>query len=143
MERVELSSHPADPLPYLLTDHRVARLTHYEDGLWLRIMDIPTVLEARTYQTNLSVVLEVSDGFRSDGGRFALDVRDGRAHCTATTAEADVRMDLDALGSLYMGAHKASSFAAVNRLRTNNYELVAQLDAAFASDVPAMLGYGF
>jgi predicted acetyltransferase len=135
--------HPADPLPYLLTDSRVARPTHCEDDLWLRIMDIPIALEARSYSAELSTVLEVSDGFRSDGGRFALEVRDGRARCTPTDAAADVYMDLDVLGSLYVGAHRASAFVAANRLRGNDSGAVRRLDAAFASDVAAELGYGF
>jgi len=143
MEKVVFGTHPADPLPYLLADPRVARLTHYEDDLWLRIMDIPTTLEARTYEADVSIVIEISDGFRSDGGRFALKIRDGRARCAPTDAEADVRMDLDVLGSLYMGAHKASSYAAANRLHTNDSALLGRLDAAFVSDVPAVLGYGF
>ncbi len=111
MEKVVYGTHPADPLPYVLTDPRLARTHAVDDDLWLRIMDIPTALEARTYQSELSAVLEVSDGFRSDGGRFALEIRDGRARCTPTDAPADVQMDLDVLGSLYLGAHKASSFA--------------------------------
>jgi len=143
MEKVVFSTHPADPLRYLLTDHRAARVTYYEDDLWLRIMDIPTALEARSYQSELSTVIEVSDGFRSDGGRFDLGVRDGRARCTPTDAEADIRMDLDVLGSLYLGAHRATSFAAANRLHCKDSGLVQRLDMAFASDVPAALGYGF
>jgi predicted acetyltransferase len=143
MEKIVFYTHPGDPLPYLLADHRVARLTYVEDDLWLRIMDIPTALEARTYQSELSAVLEVSDGFRSDGGRFAVQIRDGRAHCTPTSAPADVYMDLDVLGSLYLGAHKASSFASANRLQTDDSGLISRLDAAFVSDVPAALGYGF
>jgi predicted acetyltransferase len=143
MEKVVFSTHPADPLPYLLTDHRLARITHYEDDLWLRIMDIPAVLEARTYQAELSTVLEISDGFRTDGGRFALEIRDGRARCTPTDAPAEMQMDLDVLGSLYFGAHKASSFAAANRLHSKDSILTRQVDAAFSSDVPAQLGFGF
>jgi predicted acetyltransferase len=143
METVVLYTHPTDPLPYLLADHRVARLTHYEDDLWLRIMDIPTTLEARSYQAELSTVLEISDGFRTDGGRFAFEVRGGRGRCTPTSVPADVYMDLDVLGSLYLGAHKASSFASANRLHTNDSGLISRLDAAFVSDVPAVLGYGF
>jgi predicted acetyltransferase len=143
METVAIGTHSADPLPYLLTDHRAARLTHSEDDLWLRFMDVPAVLEARTYQADLSAVIDVSDGFRDDGGRFALEVRDGRARCTPTTAEADIHLGLDVLGSLFLGAHKASSFAGANRLRTSERGLIARLDAAFVTDVPAVLGYGF
>ena len=85
----------------------------------------------------------MSDEFRSDGGRFALEIRDGRAHCAPTTAPAEVTMGLDVLGSLYLGAHRATALAAANRLRSNDFELAHRLDAAFASDVPAELGYGF
>jgi predicted acetyltransferase len=106
-------------------------------------MDIPTALEARSYQSELSTVLDVSDGFRSDGGRFALEIREGRARCRPTDADADVQMDLDVLGSLYLGAHKASSFASAHRLHTDDSAILARLDAAFVSDVPAVLGYGF
>ena len=88
-------------------------------------------------------MIEISDGFRSDGGRFAFEVDDGRARCTPTNAPADVSMGLDVLGSLYLGAHKAASFASANRLHTDEAGLLARLDAAFVSDVPAVLGYGF
>jgi predicted acetyltransferase len=143
MEKVEFATHPADPLPYLLTDLRVASLTHHEDDLWLRIMDVPTALEARTYSADMSAVLEIADGFRSDGGRFTLEVRDGLARCTQTSGEPDVRMDLDVLGSLYLGAHKASSFARANRLHAREPGLIDRLDASFVTAVPAALGYGF
>lgn len=143
METVHVSTNPADPLPYLLTDHRVARLTQQEDDLWLRIMDIPAVLEARSYAADLSAVIEVSDGFRSDGGRFALDVRNGRARCTPTSAEPDIRLGLDILGSLYLGTHKASSFSGANRLHASEHSLIERLDVSFSTDTPAVLGYGF
>jgi predicted acetyltransferase len=143
MEKVVFGTHPADPLPYLLTDPRLARLTHYEDDLWLRIMDIPAALEARSYQAELAAVVEISDGFRSDGGRFALQIRDHKARCAPTDAPADVQMDLDVLGSLYLGGHRASVFASANRLHAKDSAIVQRLDAAFVSEVPAVLGYGF
>lgn len=142
-EKVIYGTHPCDPLPYLLTDSRVAATTAYQDDLWLRLMDIPAALEARRYQAELSTVLEITDGFRGDGGRFALQIRDGHAHCTPTNAPAEVHMDLDVLGSLYLGAHRASVFVGANRLHSNDSGLIARLDAAFLSDVPAELGYGF
>jgi predicted acetyltransferase len=50
---------------------------------------------------------------------------------------------LSVLGSLYMGGHRASAFASAHRLRCKDSRFLAQLDAAFATDVPAELGYGF
>jgi predicted acetyltransferase len=143
MEIVVADTHPADPLPYLLTDSRLARTTRREDDLWLRIIEIPAALEARSYQADLSTVLEVSDRFCCDGGRFALEIRDGRAVCRRTDAAAEIEMDLDVLGSLYLGVHLASGFAAANRLRAKDSELIRRLDAAFFSDVPAQLDFGF
>lgn len=142
-EKVIYKTYPDDPLPYLLTDARAAATSAVEDDLWLRIMDIPAALEARRYQGELSAVLEVVDGFRSDGGRFALQIRDGQAQCTPTDAPADIRMNLDVLGSLYLGAHHPSVFVNSHRLHSNKTGLIQRLGAAFASDVPAELGYRF
>lgn len=143
MDTVTVEAPPRELLPYLLTDARRVRLTDREDGLWLRMLDVPAVLEARTYAADLSLVLDVSDGSLGGGGRFALDIRDGRARCEPTDAEPDVWSTLSVLGSLYLGEHRASAFAASNRLRCNDSAVTAALDAAFATDVPAELGFGF
>lgn len=143
MDKVCIWTHPGDTLPYLLTNPRLARVTSSSDDLWIRIMDIPVALEARRYQADLDTVLDVTDAFRGDGGRFALKVRDGRARCTPTDAPADVELDLDVLGSLYLGTHRPESFVAANRLRSKDSEQVQRLGAAFASDVAAELGYSF
>ncbi|HEU4363202.1 MAG TPA: sterol carrier protein domain-containing protein, partial [Mycobacterium sp.] len=113
------------------------------DGLWLRLMEVPAALQARRYAAELSTVLQLSDGFRSDGGRFALDIGGGQARCIPTDAPADLEMDLDVLGSLYFGAHRASALAKANRLRCKDAELTQHLDAAFASDTPADAGFFF
>lgn len=142
MQTVVIGTYPDDPLPYLLTDTRLARTTARTDEGWLRLMDVPAALAARSYAADLSVVLEVSDRFRGDGGRFALEIRDGQAQCTRCDAPADAELDLDVLGSLYLGTHRASALAAANRLRCQG-GLAPRLDAAFASAVPAQLGFFF
>jgi predicted acetyltransferase len=145
MSAVTAQSPPGALLPHLLTDPRMVRVTAREDGLWLRIIDVPAVLEARRYSADLSVVLDVSDEALGGGGRFALDIREGRARCVRTETEPRdaVELTLSVLGSLYLGTHPASAFAAANRLRCNDPRLITALDAAFASEVPAELGFGF
>ncbi|CDO33833.1 enhanced intracellular survival protein Eis [Mycobacterium porcinum] len=143
MEKVSTWTHPGDALPYLLTNPRLARVTSSSDDLWVRIMNVPAALEARRYQADLDIVLDVTDGFRDDGGRFALQIRDGRARCTPTDAPADLELGLDVLGSLYLGSHHPESFVVANRLRGKDSEAVRRLGTAFASDVPAELGYSF
>lgn len=143
MEKVSTWTHPGDALPYLLTNPRLARVTSSSDDLWVRIMNVPAALEARRYRADLDIVLDVTDGFRDDGGRFALQIRDGRARCTPTDAPADLELGLDVLGSLYLGSHHPESFVVANRLRGKDSEAVRRLGTAFASDVPAELGYSF
>jgi predicted acetyltransferase len=141
MERVSIITHPEDPLPFLLTDPRLARTTWRQDGLWLRIMDVAAALEARGYARELgefSTVIGISDG-----GQFALEIRDGRARCTPTDAPAEIEMGRDILGSLYLGVHRASTLAAANRLQAKDSDLVRRLDAAFVSDVPAESAFEF
>lgn len=143
VETISISSHPADPLPYLLDDSRLVRTTGAQDGLWLRIMDVLAALQARAYLADLDTVIEIGDGFRSDGGRFALEIRGGRALCVRTDAPAEFTMDLDVLGSLYLGVHRATTLAAANRIRGATGESLTLLAAVFRSDVPAQLGVNF
>ncbi|KAA0099740.1 enhanced intracellular survival protein Eis [Mycolicibacterium sp. P1-18] len=143
MDAVTVDAPPGELLPYLLTDARRVGVTGREDGLWLRMLDVPAVLEARSYAADATLVLDVSDGLLGGGGRFAIKIRDGRARCEPSDAEPDVWSTLSVLGSLYLGQHRASAFAAANRLRCSDSGVVALLDAAFASDVPAELGFGF
>ncbi|WP_209923230.1 enhanced intracellular survival protein Eis [Mycolicibacterium lutetiense] len=143
MDKVSIWTPPGDVVPYLLTNPRLARVTSSSDDLWIRIMNIPVALEARRYQADLDAVLEVSDGFRGDGGRFALQIRDGHARCAPTDAPADIELSLDVLGSLYLGGHRPEAFATANRLRSKDSAVVHRLGAAFASAVPAALGYSF
>ncbi|GLP77165.1 UPF0256 protein [Mycobacterium antarcticum] len=143
VETITTTSHPADPLPYLLTDSRLVRTTGAEDGLWLRIMDVPVALEARTYASDLDTVIEIGDGFRSDGGRFALTIRGGNARCVRTDAPAEFATDLEVLGSLYLGVHRVTPLVAAGRIRGGTPESIIQFDAAFRSDVPAQLGFNF
>lgn len=143
VETITSISHPADPLSYLFDDTRVVRTTGAEDGLWLRVMDVVAALQARTYQADLDTVLEIRDGFRSDGGRFALSIRSGLAKCCRTDAQAEFELDLDVLGAMYLGVHPVSALAAANRIRGGSPDQLARLDAAFRSAVPAQIGFNF
>ncbi|MBH0780550.1 GNAT family N-acetyltransferase [Nocardia bovistercoris] len=132
-----------DPLPYLLTDCRLVRTRGRYDGCWLRVMDVPAALTARDYARDLEVVLGVTDPFRAAGGAFALTVRGGAAECVPTDREPEVTLDIDVLGSLYLGAHRAEPFAAAGRLRAKSAEPVRALTEAFASARDPELGWFF
>ncbi|MFE3188934.1 GNAT family N-acetyltransferase [Nocardia sp. NPDC059240] len=137
----EIGDH--DPLPWLVTDPRLIRVTGRHDGLWTRVMDVPAALTARSYQRDLDVVLSVDDPFRDAGGSFALRVRDGLAECERTDRTPDIELGIDVLGSLYFGAYQARVFAAANRIQAKDTAKLRAFDEAFASDRDAELGWFF
>ena len=138
VERISILTHPEDPLPFLLTDPRLAKTTWRQDGLWIRIMDVASALEARSYAADLHAVLGLSGE-----GHFALEVRNGRARCTPTDAPAEIEMGREELGTLYLGVHRAATLAAANRLYAKDVDLLGRFDAAFVSDVPAETAFEF
>ncbi|AOW92824.1 GNAT family N-acetyltransferase [Rhodococcus sp. WMMA185] len=143
MHGIETTLAPEDPLPQLLTDSRVVRTRSRHDRLWVRIMDVRAALEARTYRSDLDLVLQVDDGFLHAGGCFRLTARDGHATCTPTDDTPQVVADLDVLGSLYLGAHRARTFAAAHRLWADTPETLWAVDHAFDSNRSAQIGWPF
>ncbi|MFC9472704.1 GNAT family N-acetyltransferase [Nocardia sp. NPDC056952] len=131
-----------DPLPYMLTDPRLVKLTYSREGLWTRLLDIPTALQARTYQHDIDVVIQVDDSHY--GGTFELSVRDGLAECTPTTKlSADISLGIDVLSSLYFGGHRARNFATANRLRARSMTILQTMDKAFTAEREPLLGWHF
>ena len=95
---------PAERLPWLLTNSRAAVVSEVGDGLWVRLFDIPRALEARTYEGEGSLVLEVVDAEAPGGSvRVHLDATPDGASCTPTDRFPDLTLDVSALGSAYMG----------------------------------------
>jgi len=142
-DRIEAVVAPDDPLPYLFTDARLVRTTGRYDGLWLRLMDVPAALSARTYQCDLNIAVAVRDPFREAGGTFELRVRDGVAECAPTARPADIDLGIDVLAALYLGAHRARVFAAAGRIQAKDAAHLRALDAAFGADQDPVLGWFF
>ncbi len=101
---------PDDLLPLLLPDPRAARVLTHADMLWLRILDVPRALEARTYAVPGVLVLEVRDAAGFAGGRFRLDASPEGASCTPTTASADLVADVAELAALSWGTSRRSGW---------------------------------
>jgi len=142
-DRIEAVIAPDDPLPYLFTDPRLVHTVGRGDGLWLRLMDIPAALTARSYREDLDTVVAVCDPFRNAGGTFALRVRGGAAECAPTTLPADIELGTDVLAALYLGAHRARAFTAAGRIRAKDAAGLHALDTAFGSDRDPVLGWFF
>ena len=113
-------------LPLLLADSRRVERTRY-DNLWLRIDDVPAALRARRYTADGALRFSV------DGTSWELVVEAGQARCTPAPG-ADLAIDRNALGMLYLGGFAATHLARANLVR-GDARAIATADRLFASAV--------
>jgi predicted acetyltransferase len=94
----------SERLPWLLTNARALDLSDVGDGMWVRLFDVARALEARTYEREGSIVLEVIDR-EAPGGRtrVKLDAGPSGVTCVRTDSSADLTLDIAALGAVYLG----------------------------------------
>lgn len=94
---------PADNPLYVEVDNVRHLKTGHRDTLYLRILDVPAALTARTYESDGAITIEVVDDFVGCGGTFRLEIVDGAPTVSASTDQPDVTMSIADLGSLYLG----------------------------------------
>lgn len=103
------------------------------DGLWLRIVDLPSALAARRYAAAVDVVLEVSDEvLPTNAGRWRLRVGDdGWATCDrCVTAEPDLACDIADLGAIYLGGTRLGALVDAGRVRELRPDALRRTSAA-------------
>ncbi|GAA1240528.1 putative acetyltransferase [Microbacterium phyllosphaerae] len=128
-----------DALPWLVRDPRGVTQTVHDHG-WLRILDIPTALTARTYSAPLDVVIRVSDplGFTAGDWRLRLDAQSEPRVEAVEGADVDAELDISALSILYAGGVRAASLHGAGRIVADR-NVVEALDRAFvAFPAPAL-----
>ncbi|WP_431245817.1 GNAT family N-acetyltransferase [Leifsonia xyli] len=128
-----------EPLPALVSDIRGAKVTDVQDHLWVRILDVPAALQARTYERDGSLVLDVRDDLGLAAGRFRLTVRGGQAEVVATEDAPDVTLPVASLGAVYLGHDAARGLAIAGRIEGD----VDALDRLFRTAVPPRLSTWF
>lgn len=134
--RIHVGDRPPDEvLPWLLTDARHARAVDRSDFLWVRPLDVPAMLAARSYPVAGHVVLEVVDGMGLAGGRFDLDAGPDGSACVRTDASADLTVEASVLGSVYLGGFGVRMLAAAGLVDEHSTHAVATADALFRSPV--------
>jgi predicted acetyltransferase len=119
------------PLQHWLLEPRRMSLT-INDGLWLRILDLPEALSARRYEGSGSLVLDVADDmFESNAGRWQLNIKDGRAKVTRTTAAPDLELDVGTLAAVYLGGFRFVDLGVAGRVRECQPGVLQTADALF------------
>ncbi|MFJ8312877.1 MULTISPECIES: GNAT family N-acetyltransferase [unclassified Streptomyces] len=142
--RVIAPNRPVDDaLLHMVSDVRHCAPTVL-DSLYVRVVDAPVALAARTYATAIDLVLEIEDAQAPwNRGRWRLVGDRAGAVCTRTDAAPDLTLDACALGSAYLGGTTLTELAAAGRVGAHRPEALATATAAFTSPVAPWLPHSF
>jgi hypothetical protein len=130
LARVKAGLLPVDhPLLLLAAEPRRLGFS-LRDGVWIRLLDAKVALSARSYQDRGSVVIEVIDEFCPwNAGRWRIG-----AECVDRTDEApDLRCDVSALGSVYLGGFTWTQLARALRVE----EVVSRAHCPSGRNLPS------
>jgi predicted acetyltransferase len=100
------------------------------DAVWVRLVDIGEALSRRTLLDAPPVVLEIDDAFCAwNAGRW--HVQSGKVE--RTRAEPDLRLDVSALGSVYLGGFTFGDLVRALRAEELSPGAAARADVLFGS----------
>jgi predicted acetyltransferase len=119
------------PLFLLLAEPR-RMLFQVNDGVWVRLIDLPAAFGARSYAGDGEVVLEVADDFMPEN---AGTWRVGRGGAERTDAVPEIRLDISGLGSVYLGGFSFADLVRGSRAEELVEGAVARADALLQTTV--------
>ena len=126
-----------DPLALKLVEPRRVRIESRSDALWILILDVVRALEARTYEQDGSIRFSVENAFRSDvEGTYELSISNGVGTCSRTNEKAELAVDLDVLGALYLGGGDANAYASAGRVRGDSDTVTTLNDVFHTAQAP-------
>ena len=129
-----------EPVEWLLTDRRALATIDIADETWLRLVDVPATLAARTYGVAEPVVVEVRDRFLPDNDGAYRITPDGAAR---TDQPADLRVQVDTLAATYLGDVTFTALAAAGLVDVQDRKALKRADALFATDTTPWCGTFF
>ncbi len=134
--KVKASYRPVDdPVIWMLTDYRgLKRVVH--DRTWLRLVDVPKALGARTYSQDGALVFEVFDDFCPwNRGTYELTGSPTGAECRPTKKEPDLVLSAENLAIPYLGGFAFTPLAKAGRVEERTQGALALADAMFATQL--------
>lgn len=128
-----------DPLRWWVTDARWLR-SHRRDGLWLRLLDVPALLSARTWAADGALTLRVHDQRGWADGTYHLEVDKGTGVCRRTTTEPDLELDVSAMGAIALGGTAAAGLHRAGQIH-GEHRAVLRWDAMATPERAPFLSY--
>ena len=131
MHRVRASLLPRDHELFLLLHEPRRLMFDQRDGLWVRLVDLEAALNARTYKPGESVVVDVGDELCPwNAGVWEL----GPEGAARSSGEPGLRLDVAALGSVYLGGFTFGELARAGRIEIRDEGALERADALFRAD---------
>ncbi|WP_062069194.1 GNAT family N-acetyltransferase [Demequina sediminicola] len=123
-----------DPLILRLKDVRGAKLA-IKDKIWLRVLNVPGALQARTYSSDTTATLAIADTQIPDNdGTWRITITDGRATVERTDAAPDISLNAQELGAVYLGGTTLAQLHAAALVTEHRPGAMRELSRAFAGD---------
>jgi len=144
VSRITAWARPLDePLLHLVREPRRLNAKR-EDGLWLRLVDVPAALAGRRFATEGRVVLEVQDPFCPwNDDRYVLEGGPDGAACAATSEDPDLVATVNEVAATYLGGPTFRQLQRAGRVIEARSGGLARADAMFAWDPAPWCAFGF
>jgi predicted acetyltransferase len=131
MEWVRAALLPRDHELFLLLREPRRLMFNQRDGLWVRLVDLEAALNARTYKPGEPVTVEVTDDLCPwNAGIWEL----GPDGASRSSGEPELRLDVSALGSVYLGGFTFGELARAARIEVLEDGALDRADTLFRSD---------
>ena len=133
--KISSQMRPVDePLRFLLADSRQPKAS-IEDGIWLRLVDVPKALAGRRYAVDGRLVLRIRDAFCPwNEGHFELDGGPEATRCQSCDTNPDLELDAADLAAAYLGGNRFRVLSEAGRVKELRPGALARADAMFAAD---------
>lgn len=123
---------PVDlPLRWRLQDPRALTVTAERDHTWLRVLDVPACLAARSYAAAGDLTLHVVDDRGPAGGTFRLVTGPDGAACTPSDADPDLVVAVADLGTALAGGASWTTLARAGRVQVRTADTIDVADGLF------------
>lgn len=131
--RIHAPTRPVDDLlPHMATDPDQVTLKENYGALWLRLINVPAALRARSWATEDAFVLEVEDArIPSNNGRWRLTTGTTPT-CDPTTESPDLTLTAADLAATYLGGTTPTTLTRIGTITERTPGTAARLTDALA-----------